>query len=109
MRNHPLQNQLQKALEPKHPPQQTIAIDVDNTLFVGGVLDEKVVNFAKAKHVEGFELIIWSSRGSEYAKGAMVEAGLSEIARAISKPGYVLDDDGWEWTRYTRVIPLDEI
>ena len=49
--------------------------------------------------------MLWSSRGSAYAMKAAVLYGIEDLFSVIcSKPGYIVDDQGWNWIRYTRVI-----
>jgi hypothetical protein len=47
---------------------------------------------------------VWSARGREYAQWAAAKAGL--VVHCLSKPGLVLDDQGWDWTRHTRVVKV---
>jgi hydroxymethylpyrimidine pyrophosphatase-like HAD family hydrolase len=89
----------------KYPPPRVIAIDVDDTLFSRGQLNEPLVGWIKEKAAAGYEVFIWSSRGTAYARESAAKAGLSDIiAAALSKPGYIVDDQGWNWIRYTRVV-----
>ena len=95
----------------KLPPPRLIAIDVDNTLLSprGGV-NQHIASWARKKHAEGFQILVWSNRGTKHARRAAEAAGLSEIIlAAISKPGLIVDDQGWTWTRHTRVVQREEI
>lgn len=88
-----------------YPPQKTIAVDVDGTLFLNGILNEKLRDWCKEKKAQGFTIMLWSARGKEYAQLAATKAVMNDVFDAvISKPGYVVDDQGWQWTKYTRVI-----
>ena len=89
----------------KLPPCKCIAIDVDGTLLINGQINHALANWAKAKHAAGFEIIVWSARGTLHAQRAAHAADLTSIAAAVvSKPGFLVDDQGWEWARYTAVI-----
>lgn len=86
----------------KYKPRKHIAIDVDGTLFKNGAPDQKVVEFAKQKKANGFTVVVWSARGEKHAEDAVNISGLRPYVDGIaSKPGYILDDKGWNWTRYT--------
>lgn len=90
---------------PKFPPTKTIAVDVDGTLHTNGVLNRRVVEFCEQKTASGFSLFLWSARGKDYAQSAAVRFGVAGLFDdVISKPGFVLDDQGWNWIKYTRVI-----
>lgn len=89
----------------KFPPCKCIAIDVDGTLVKGGKLNSRLVKLAVEKKEEGFDVILWSARGREHAERAVAEFGLEGVFSAvIGKPGYLVDDLGWGWTKYTRVL-----
>ena len=83
---------------------RTIAVDVDGTLFAGGKINERLVAWLAEKKSQGFVLILWSARGAEYAgnAAALCPAGLLSVI--ISKPGFIVDDTGWGWIRYTKVV-----
>jgi hydroxymethylpyrimidine pyrophosphatase-like HAD family hydrolase len=89
----------------KFPPTRTIAVDVDGTLHVNGILNVRVVEFCERQKANGFTLNLWSARGKEYAQAAAEKFGVSHLFDdIISKPGYVLDDQGWNWIKYTQII-----
>jgi hypothetical protein len=89
----------------KYTPNKVIAVDVDGTLERKGNLNEKAIEWCRVRKAEGFFLILWSSRGAEYAKETAARLGVAEIFDVIlSKPGYILDDWGWTWTRFTKVV-----
>ncbi len=89
----------------KHPPTKTIAVDVDGTLHNDGVLNMSVVQFCERQKANGFTLNLWSARGKRYAQAAAERFGVTHLFDDIvSKPGYVLDDQGWSWIKYTHVI-----
>lgn len=89
----------------KHFPSKCIAIDVDKTLFYKGRINQGLVNWLKERKDEGFEIVLWSARGKAYAQNLAKSFEIEELFDSIlSKPGYVVDDMGWAWTRYTQVI-----
>lgn len=89
----------------KYPPTKTIAVDVDGTLHTKGVLNARVVEFCKTQKAAGFHLMLWSARGKEYAQSAAEQFEVAHLFDdIISKPGHILDDQGWSWIKYTRVI-----
>lgn len=94
----------------KYPLMRAVAVDVDGTLFIGGVVNTALVQWCRKRKSEGFELTLWSSRGREYAQRAARLANVHDVFdHIISKPGYLVDDVGWSWIRYTRVVPLHAI
>lgn len=89
----------------KYPPTRSIAVDVDGTLHRNGVANDRVIEFCKKQKALGFRLMLWSARGKEYAQSAADKFGVTGLFDDIvSKPGYVLDDQGWSWIKYTHVI-----
>jgi len=87
------------------PPPRCIAIDVDGTLFHGAQVNERLVSWARGRHAAGYQLVVWSMRGTAYAQRAVESAGLADIVlAAISKPGYLVDNEGWKWARGTVVV-----
>lgn len=91
----------------KYPTTKCIAIDVDGTLVQDGKLSQAVANLAKTKKADGFEVILWSARGRRYAETVAAIAGIEDHFTAIvSKPGFIVDDLGWSWIKYTHVMPL---
>jgi hydroxymethylpyrimidine pyrophosphatase-like HAD family hydrolase len=87
------------------PPPKVIAIDVDGTLLSHGELNHRLVAWCRDKQQRGYALMLWSSRGYAHAHGCAAIHGLLDLFTTIcSKPGYVVDDQGWNWIRYTRVI-----
>lgn len=94
----------------KHPFTKCVAIDVDETLVVDGKLNTCVIDYAKDRKAAGFEIILWSARGREHACQTAERFGIVDLfSSIISKPGYVVDDMGWAWTRYTRVVKMDSL
>ena len=87
----------------KYPPTKCIAVDVDGTLLVQGKLNTRLAAIAKQKKMEGFEVILWSARGKKHAEHVAQSLGVTDCFTVIiSKPGYITDDRGWGWIKYTR-------
>jgi len=96
----------------KLEPTRNIAIDVDGTLLINGTMCEPVVEFCRRCKAEGrYSLTLWSARGKEYSQMIADHFGITDLFDDIvSKPGYIVDDQGWDWIRHTVVITsLDEI
>jgi phosphoglycolate phosphatase-like HAD superfamily hydrolase len=84
---------------------RTIGVDVDGTLHPDGRLNPAVVAFCEKQKAAGFRLMLWSARGKEHAQACADQFGVAHLFDDIvSKPGYILDDLGWSWIKYTRVI-----
>ena len=84
-----------------------IFVDVDGTLTEGVAerIRERVLNID-----DDCKFVLWSSRGQDYAKMVAERMGITDMFdNIISKPDYILDDKGWQWIKYTRVIIADEI
>lgn len=91
----------------KHPFTKCVAIDVDNTLVINGELNTTVVDYAKERQAAGFEILLWSAGGRKHAEQMADKFGIRDLFSAIiSKPGYIVDDMAWAWTRYTRVVKM---
>lgn len=91
--------------QPKHQPTKCIAIDVDGTLIINGRLNQRLVNLAAEKKADGFEVLLWSARGKTHAEKIAKRFGIEDnFSAIISKPGYIIDDLGWTWIKYTRVL-----
>jgi hydroxymethylpyrimidine pyrophosphatase-like HAD family hydrolase len=89
----------------KHPPTKCVAIDVDGTLVINGRLNVKLSEWAKLRKQEGFEVILWSARGSQYATDQAAKHGVTDCFTVIiSKPGFIVDDLGWSWVKYTKIL-----
>lgn len=93
------------ARDQKYRPAKVIAVDVDGTLIVGGEVNKSLVEWCKDKKEQGFCMILWSARGEDHAKKAAKRSKTTDLFDYIhSKPGYIVDDKGWQWTKYTRII-----
>jgi len=92
---------------PKYQPQKVVYVDVDGTLLIDGKCNNHLVAVLTDLKAEGYELILWSARGKEHAQkaaGLTRTVGLFDIV--LTKPGYVVDDKGWTWTRFVKCLPL---
>lgn len=88
-----------------YPLRKVIAVDVDGTLISRFSINESLIKLLALKKSEGHELILWSARGKEHALRAAKKTGTEHLFDAIiSKPGTVVDDLGWGWVKWTRVI-----
>lgn len=88
----------------KYPKPKVIYVDVDGTLLIGKPAkpNTKLIEFLHTKRSEGFDLVLWSTRGEAHAREAACVCGTTDMFRAIlSKPGYIIDDKGWTWARFT--------
>lgn len=88
-----------------YPPPRVVAVDVDGTLLINGQKNPAVVRWCERLKAEGYVLHLWSSRGRKYAESVAELFGVTHLFDVIlSKPGYILDDMGWGWIKYTKVI-----
>lgn len=82
-----------------------LAVDVDGTLLQDGRINMAVVEYCREMKAKGWTLMLWSSMGQIHACGVADDAGLADLFDLIiSKPGLILDDRGWSWTRYAPVV-----
>ncbi len=50
-------------------------------------------------------MILWSARGKAHAEQAAKISKLTDtFDTIISKPGYIVDDKGWSWIKYTKNV-----
>jgi hydroxymethylpyrimidine pyrophosphatase-like HAD family hydrolase len=86
------------------PRPEVIYVDVDGTLLLANSgINWALVEQLRQKHAAGFSLVLWSARGEQHAKDAANKANCVGLFTAIlSKPGFIIDDKGWAWTRYTK-------
>ena len=88
-------------------PPRIIAVDVDGTLHIGGEPNAAAIELLEQKKAEGFKLMLWSMRGERHARAIATQCGCLDLFDVVTgKPGYVLDDEGWRWTRRTVVLRL---
>ena len=94
----------------KYPLPRWVFIDVDNTLVHYGVLSQNVVDYIKEARGRGFRFVLWSARGEEYAKSVADRHDVADLfEHIISKPGYIMDDHGWNWIRYTKRVWMRDL
>ena len=94
----------------KHPRNKVIFIDVDGTLKLSIGLNQTLVDWCRTRKNEGFEIVLWSARGRVYAENYANQHERADLFSVIvSKPGYIVDDKGWGWIKYTNAIDLGEI
>ncbi len=88
------------------PRPKCIYVDVDGTLIIGGRVNSKLVVWLKTKAQQDYDIVVWSAQGREHAEEAVVTSTLEGYVRAaLSKPGYIVDDAGWSWTRHMQALP----
>lgn len=89
---------------------RTIFVDVDDTLHHEGRPIQSVIDYCRRKKAEGYTLVLWSARGQKHAENAVSVFGLHGLfTHVLSKPGAILDDRGWGWAKYTRVIKQSDL
>lgn len=94
-----------KSKTQKFRPPKVVAVDVDGTLQIRGEPNEKLIEWCREKRADGFSLMLWSSRGEVNARHYAELFGVVDLFDVIcSKPGYIVDDKGWRWTQYTRIV-----
>lgn len=87
-----------------------VYIDVDGTLIIDDRVNRPLVKWARNQATQGKEIIVWSARGEENARNAVDLCGLNDIvSHTLSKPGYVVDDLGSQFTHYMNIIDVNEI
>lgn len=86
-----------------HPPNNSIAVDIDGTLIVDGAINARVLSFCIARR-ETHCLTLWSSRGEDYARRIAEHHKVDHIFHHITgKPSHIIDDQGWSWVKFTKV------
>lgn len=94
---------------PRYPRARVIYVDVDGTLLLKGQWNLELVEWLKGKHAEGYEIVVWTSRGKAHAELAVEQTGLAGVvSAALAKPGVIVDDRGWGWRTFTRVCRSNE-
>ncbi len=89
----------------KYAPQKVIAVDVDGTLHNNGIVNQNLIKWCKEQKERGFFMMLWSARGQAYAQKFADTFKINALFDLIcSKPGYIVDDQGWGWIKYTKVI-----
>jgi hydroxymethylpyrimidine pyrophosphatase-like HAD family hydrolase len=89
----------------QYQPARVMAVDVDGTLVRDGRLVQPLVVWLREQREKGFRLMLWSARGRDHAENAVKLFELHGLFDdVVGKPGYVVDDQGWDWIRYTCVV-----
>lgn len=89
----------------RYPTRKVIAVDVDDTLHVNGRVNQKLVKWCEQQKANGYSLMLWSARGKQYAQAAAEQFCVAHLFDDIvSKPGYIVDDQGWSWIKFTHVV-----
>ena len=87
------------------PRVECIFCDVDGTLIIDGKLNRALVLWLEERNGKGYEVNLWSAAGRQHAVDIARKHGIEDLFDSItSKPGYVVDDLGWGWTKYARVV-----
>ena len=82
-----------------------IAVDVDGTLSLNGQPNTVLIEWLRRRRQDGYQLMLWSSRGEAHARRCAELFGVADLfAWIIPKPGAVVDDQGWAWTQYAHVV-----
>jgi hydroxymethylpyrimidine pyrophosphatase-like HAD family hydrolase len=94
----------------KFPLQNVVAIDIDGTLRINGEVNAKLLAWIKEKREDGTSFMLWSMRGAAYAKEFAENNQIASLFDVIcGKPGYIVDDKGWSWIKWTKVLtPFSE-
>lgn len=89
----------------KFKPTRTIFVDIDGTILRNGILNQTLVDWCRRLSGDGYTFILWSARGEFYARKVAERFGIADIFRfIISKPENIIDDQGWNWIKYVRII-----
>jgi hypothetical protein len=88
-----------------YPRQRVIYVDVDETLIINDKVNKVLIKWMIHKSAEGYELNVWSMAGTKHSEQAVERCGIGAIVtHALSKPGIIVDDMRWDWTKYTKAI-----
>jgi len=83
-----------------YPERKTIFVDVDGTLLINNQINRRLTSWIKTQWLDGYEIIIWSMQGAKYADKICRKANLENyVTHCISKPGTIVDDEGWTWIK----------
>ena len=90
----------------RYPIQNVIAIDIDGTLIIDNKLNINLINWIK-KENGNYTFYLWTSRGKKYADHIADKFKIKDLFDSIiSKPGFIVDDKGWKWTHFTKVLKI---
>jgi len=85
--------------------QPVVAVDLDGTLMNRGRINTEVLHWIKTAKSCGWTVILWSARGEQKAREAAKRLRVDHIFDSIiGKPTVVVDDNGWDWIRFTKVL-----
>lgn len=77
-----------------------IYVDIDGTLTEGLISQIK-----EDKRLGNNQYVLWSSRGTDYARNVAEKNGITDLFIAIiGKPNCVIDDNGLQWLKFTKVV-----
>lgn len=87
------------------PRPKTIYVDVDGTLILkNGETNQDLIDFLISK-ANTYELILWSMAGERHAREVADRLKITSLfSHILTKPGYMIDDDGKNWLRFTHLI-----
>ena len=94
-------------MKAKYPVRKVVAVDVDGTLHHNGVPRLDVIARLRELQAAGYELFLLSARGEVYATKVAVDLGVRELfVHVLTKPGFIVDDEGWSWIKFTRRVTI---
>jgi hypothetical protein len=65
----------------------------------------RLIAWCRERKADGFGLMLWSARGMAYAQHAADVLSIRDLFDVIcGKPGYVVDDQGWNWIKHTHIV-----
>lgn len=88
---------------------RSLYVDVDDTLLRSGRIVGPVATAIEAAISQGTDVVIWSARGKSHAERAAQMAGLYGRVTCLCKPDAIIDDRGWGWVKWTRVLSADDL
>jgi hydroxymethylpyrimidine pyrophosphatase-like HAD family hydrolase len=88
-----------------------IAVDIDGTLWHPRLgLNIALVTTLQAAKEQGYQLILWSARGTDYTRKFNAEHFADNFFDVVvGKPQFIADDRGWDWIRHTKPLKLAQI
>jgi hypothetical protein len=94
----------------RYEPTRCIAVDVDGTLQINGRRNDVLIDWCRDRRLDGYSILLWSARGKEHARSVADAFACADVFDVIlAKPGYIVDDLGWSWIKYTRVIDMGDL
>ena len=88
---------------------RALYVDCDNTLLRSGRIVEPVAAAIREALRRGTDVVIWSARGRGHAETVARMANLSDQVVCVCKPDASIDDVGWTWIRFARVLNADDV